>query len=92
MFIVYEWSTVQDPPTFGTKLLVSGDPDKLLVKGEVLRVSPGENGGWPSLSIYIPDGQDGAGPFQDWIVNGGSVGIKLDEEQSDERALEAGGR
>lgn len=58
----------------GQDVLVSGDPDKPTLRGQISTVHKDGD----VVSIFIPDGQDGAADFQNWVVSDGGVGVDLD--------------
>lgn len=74
-----------EPPTVGTAVDVSGNPDKRVLKGEVWRHVPDEeadelaggqrDAGATTISIMIPDGQEGAQDFQEWVITEGDIGV-----------------
>lgn len=79
MLLTYEWlASNGEAPETGTRLKLSGDPDRPVLDGTVARQVDGEDG-VTVLSIVIPDRQNGSLNFQHWVQNDGEIGIKLDD-------------
>lgn len=80
MLLQYDWpGDVDEVPDIGTRVEVSGDPDKPVLRGAIARII--DEDGDVVLSIMMPDGQPGAEEFQVWVANEGDIGLKLADVQ-----------
>lgn len=81
MILHYDWADeLGDPPDMGTWLEISGDPDKLVLRGAVVRIFQEDD--QPVVSILMADGQPGAEELQEWLALEGTLGVKISDRQT----------
>jgi hypothetical protein len=74
MVIHYDLPAGVEAPTRGQAVKVLGNPFGKVLDGKISIVHDDED----MVSIYIPDGQDGADVFQAWVAGNGDVAVNFD--------------
>lgn len=93
MIVQYDWPpTAGNPPSMGTVLNISGNPDRAVLKGEVVDkeyelVDDDSTDSVVCLVILIKDGQEGEQELVDWVASNGDIGVDLCERDPVERLL-----
>lgn len=81
MILEYDWQASDGAaPETGTWLDVSGDPDRPVLRGAVVRHADGEEG-ITVISILLANGQKGSLELQNWIVSQGDIGVEVSADQ-----------
>lgn len=75
MLLNYALPLDVDPPPDEQPVEVSGDPDKPVLSGVIVRHRVEEHA--LVLSILVPDGQVGADDLQGWVDAQGDVGLRF---------------
>lgn len=78
--VVYDWPDLADEaPDVGEFVDLSGDPDKLCIRGVVAGQQIGN--GVATLTIAIPTDQEGYLELVAWLTEEGELGVQLSDDQ-----------